>query len=152
MAKSKYTPGGFDLAVKKARAGRGLFAQEPIPKGACVIEYVGRTLRGDEEYTSRSRYLFEVTKKKTIDGWNKRNTARYINHSCKPNCEIEIRNKRVWVFAKRNIKPGEELGYDYGKSYFNSFLKPIGCRCLKCMSEKEWKKLSAKLKRKKKKA
>jgi SET domain-containing protein len=148
MAKSKYTPGGFDLAVKKARAGRGLFAQETIPKGACVIEYVGRTLRGEEEYTSRSRYLFEVTKKKTIDGWDKRNTARYINHSCKPNCEITIHKKRVFVMAKRSIQPGEELGYDYGKSYFDSFLKPIGCRCPKCMSEKEWQKLKSKMKKK----
>ena len=157
MKKSKYTPGGFDLAVKKARAGRGLFAKEVIPKGVCVIEYTGRTLKGEEEYSSRSRYLFEVTKKKTIDGWDKRNTARYINHSCKPNCEIEIYKKRVFVMSRRKIKPGEELGYDYGKIYFNSFIKPIGCRCLKCMSEKKWQKVKAKeaekaLKKKKKKA
>ena len=58
----------------------------------------------------------------------------------------------VATVTKRNIKPGEELGYDYGKSYFDSFLKPIGCRCLKCMSEKKWKELSAKMKKKKKKA
>lgn len=132
MRKSKFTPGGFDLAVKRASAGRGLFAQEPIPKGACIIEYIGRTLSEEEEQTSRSRYLFEVTPKKTIDGWDKRNTARYINHSCRPNCEIEIRKGRVFVMAKRNIKPGEELGYNYGKSYFDSFIKPIGCRCIKC--------------------
>ena len=144
MTKSKYTPGGFDLAVRRARAGRGLFAQEDIPKGVCVIEYVGRTLSKKEEYTSRSRYLFEVTKKKTIDGWNKRNTARYINHSCRPNCEVEIHKKRVFVMSKRKIKTGEELGYDYGKSYFDSFLKPFGCRCLKCMSEKAWAKVKAK--------
>lgn len=132
MRKSKFTPGGFRLAVKRASAGRGLFAMEPIPKGACVIEYVGRTLTEEEESTSRSRYLFEVTKKKTIEGWNKRNTARYINHSCRPNCEIEIRKKRVFVMAKRKIQPGEELGYDYGKNYFDSFIKPHGCRCIKC--------------------
>lgn len=144
MAKSRYTPGGFDLAVKKARAGRGLFAKEDIPKGVCVLEYVGRTLSKEEEYTSRSRYLFEVTKNKTIDGWNKRNTARYINHSCKPNCEVEIHKKRVYVFSIRKIKAGEELGYNYGKSYFDAFLKPIGCRCLKCMSEKKWAKVQAK--------
>jgi uncharacterized protein len=132
MRKSKFTPGGFRLAVKRASAGRGLFAMEPIPKGACVIEYVGRTLTEEEESTSRSRYLFEVTKKKTIEGWNKKNTARYINHSCRPNCEIEIRKKRVFVMAKRAIKEGEELGYDYGKNYFDSFIKPHGCRCIKC--------------------
>lgn len=149
MTKSKYTPGGFDLAVKGARAGRGLFAQEDIPKGVCVIEYMGRTLSREEEYTSRSRYLFEVTKKKTIDGWTKRNKARYINHSCKPNCEVEVYKKRVFVFSLRKIKAGEELGYDYGKSYFNEFLKPIGCRCRKCMSEKAFAKVKAKEARKK---
>jgi len=132
MANSKYKPGGFGLAVKKARAGRGLFAKEDIPKGVCITEYFGRTLTEDEEYTSRSRYLFEVTPNKTIDGWNKRNTARYINHSCRPNCEVEIRKGRVWVMAKRNIKPGEELAYNYGKNYVESFIKPIGCRCAKC--------------------
>jgi len=132
MRKSKFTPGDFRLAVKRASAGRGLFAQERIPKGACIIEYVGRTLTAKEEQNSRSRYLFEVTKKKTIEGWNKKNTARYINHSCRPNCEIEIRKKRVFVMAKRAIKEGEELGYDYGKAYFDSFIKPLGCRCIKC--------------------
>jgi SET domain-containing protein len=123
--------------VKRARAGRGLFALESIPKGVCIIEYTGRTLKGDEEFTSRSRFLFEVTKKKTIDGWNKKNTARYINHSCRPNCEITIRKARVFVMAKRAIKPGEELAYDYGKEYFDDFIKRIGCRCLKCQPEKE---------------
>ncbi|MEM7191357.1 MAG: SET domain-containing protein [Pseudomonadota bacterium] len=156
MAKSRYVPGGFDIAVKKARAGRGLFAKEDIPKGVCLLEYTGRTLTCEEEYTSRSRYLFEVTKKKTIDGWNKHNTARFINHSCKPNCEVEVHKKRVFVFSLRKIKAGEELGYDYGKSYFNEFLKPIGCLCLKCMPEKKWLKVVAKekkaLKKKKKKA
>ena len=132
MRKSKFTPGGFDLAVRRASAGRGLFAEEPIPKGACVIEYIGKTLSEEEEETSRSRYLFEVARNKTIDGWNRRNTARYINHSCKPNCEIEIRKRRIFVMAKRNIKPGEELGYNYGKTYVESFIKPIGCRCIKC--------------------
>ena len=123
--------------MKRARAGRGLFALEYIPKGVCIIEYTGRTLKGDEEFTSRSRYLFEVTAKKTIDGWNKKNTARYINHSCRPNCEIIIRKARVFVMAKRAIKPGEELAYDYGKEYFDDFIKRIGCRCLKCQPEKK---------------
>jgi SET domain-containing protein len=133
MRKSKFTPGGFQLAVKRASAGRGLFALEPIPKGACIIEYTGPTLADEEWENSSSRYLFEVNKKKTIDGWNKANTARYINHSCHPNCEIEIRKGRVFVMAKRAIKEGEELGYSYGKEYFDHFIKPIGCKCRKCM-------------------
>jgi uncharacterized protein len=129
---SKFTPGGFRLAVKRASAGRGLFALEPIPKGACIIEYTGRRITDEEWVQSRSRYLFKVTEKKTIDGWDKDNTARYINHSCRPNCEIEIHRARVFVMAKRAIRPDEELGYNYGKEYFEQILKPMGCRCLKC--------------------
>ena len=129
---SKFTPGGFRLAVKRASAGRGLFALEPIPKGACIIEYTGRRITDEEWVQSRSRYLFKVTEKKTIDGWDKDNTARYINHSCRPNCQIEIHRARVFVMAKRAIRPEEELAYNYGKEYFEQILKPIGCRCLKC--------------------
>ncbi|MGH6735548.1 MAG: SET domain-containing protein [Methyloceanibacter sp.] len=136
MGKSKFTPGGFRLAVKRACAGRGLFALERIPKGVCIVEYTGREITEEEWLKSRSRYLFKVTEKKTIDGWDKSNLARYINHSCRPNCEIEIRKGRVFVMAKRGIRPGEELAYDYGKEYFDDMIKPIGCRCLKCRPAK----------------
>jgi uncharacterized protein len=132
MKTSKFIPGKFRLAVKRASAGRGLFTLESIAKGACIAEYTGRTLKEAEWNTSRSRYLFKITEKKTIDGWNKKNLARYINHSCRPNCEIEIRNGRVFVMAKRAIKPGEELGYHYGEEYFEDEIKPISCKCLRC--------------------
>lgn len=128
----KFTLGDLDLKVKRSRAGLGLFAQEPIAKGACVVEYTGRQISKDEEYTINSKYLFEVTQKKTIDGSPRSNTARYINHSCRPNCEIEIWRGHVYIMAKRNIKAGEELAYDYGKEYFDEYIKPKGCRCLKC--------------------
>jgi SET domain-containing protein len=136
MRRSKFSPGRYRLAVKRARAGRGLFALEPIPKGACIIEYVGRTVKEEEWVNSRNRYLFKVTEKKTIDGWNEENMARFINHSCRPNCEIEIWKRRVFVVAKRAIKTGEELAYYYGKEYFDHHIKPIGCKCLKCIPEK----------------
>ncbi|MDE1924736.1 MAG: SET domain-containing protein-lysine N-methyltransferase [Patescibacteria group bacterium] len=129
---SKYIPGTYDLRVKRGSSGRGLFAYSPIKKGTCVVEYFGRTLTEPEEYTSRSLYLFEVTKKKTIDGNVKGNIAKYINHSCKPNCEAETYKGRVWIMAKRNIKVGEELAYDYGKDFFDEHIKKKGCRCLKC--------------------
>lgn len=132
MKRSKFTPGGFRLAVKRASAGRGLFTFEDIPKGACIAEYTGRTITDEEWLSTRNRYLFKVTEKRTINGWNKKNTARYINHSCRPNCEIEIRKGRVFVMAKRAIKSGEELAYDYGKEYFDDIIKPLGCKCLKC--------------------
>jgi hypothetical protein len=133
----RYQPGGFDLAVKRSSAGFGLFAQQDIPKGACVIEYTGRELKPGEEFTARSKYLFEISAKKTIDGSPRWNTARYINHSCRPNCEPEIHKGRVFIFAKRKIKAGEELAYNYGKDYFDNFIKPHGCRCLKCAAARD---------------
>lgn len=133
--KNKFEPGDFTLKVRRSAAGLGLYTQEAIPKGACIIEYVGRTLLPGEDMTITSQYLFEITKTKTIDGGARSNTARYINHSHRPNCEIEYYKERVFVLAKRNIQAGEELGYDYGSSFYNEYIKPKGCRCIKCHPE-----------------
>ncbi len=132
LTKRKFDIGTYALKVKRSRAGLGLFTEDPIKKGACIIEYIGRTISEKEEYTSKSKYLFGVTKTKTIDGAIRTNTARYINHSCRPNCEVETYRGHVYVMAKRSIKAGEELSYDYQKSYFNDHIKPKGCKCLKC--------------------
>jgi SET domain-containing protein len=126
-----------DLKRKRGINGLGLFTTVPIKKGDCIIEYVGPILTTDDEVNARGgQYLFEVSKKKTIDGSVRSNTARYINHSCRPNCEVEIKKTRVFVYAKRAIKPGEELSYDYGKSFWNEYIKPKGCRCEKCSLKK----------------
>ena len=109
VRKSKYEPGNYKFLVKRSIAGLGLFAGEDLPKGACLIEYKGRTLSEREEYTSRSKYLFEINSKRTIDGGARSNLARYINHSCRPNAEIEIKKERILVMAKRKIKEGEEI-------------------------------------------
>lgn len=119
------------LRVRRSAAGLGLYTDHPIKKGAVVIEYVGRVVSERESETSRSKYLFEISKHKTIDGKPRWNKAGYINHSCRPNCEPEIRKGRVFIEAKRNIKEGEELSYDYGKEYFDEHIKPFGCRCAK---------------------
>lgn len=129
---SKFQPGDFDLKVKRSVAGLGLFAHSAIPKGACVIEYAGKILTKEEEEASNSLYLFDAGGGVTIDGAPRWNTARYINHSCRPNCEIDIYKRRVYVMAKRAIKPGEELTYDYDTEYFKEYIKPKGCRCIKC--------------------
>lgn len=129
--RKSYSPGDFNLLVKRSKTGLGLYTEEEIPKGACVIEYTGRPISAEEEEKSRSRYLFEISARKTIDGAPRWNTARYINHSCRPNCEPNIYKGRVYIHARRRIKPGEELNYDYGKAYFNQYLKEV-CRCPKC--------------------
>lgn len=131
----RYKPGDFEFAVKRASAGLGLFTKSAIPKGACVIEYTGTPMTREQMYTSNSRYLFAINSRKMIDGSPRWNTARYINHSCRPNCEIEIYKGRVWIFARRNIRPGEELGYDYGEEYVNEYLTGK-CLCAACAPEK----------------
>ena len=134
---SKFTPGDFDLRVRRSSAGLGLFTESMIPKGACIIEYVGREVSKEESETSKSKYLFEISKSKTIDGKPKWNKAGYINHSCRPNAESEITKGRVFIMATRTIKPGEELTYDYGKEYVDEHIKPFGCRCAKCAEKKQ---------------
>lgn len=132
MKKTKYEPGNFKLLVKRSSAGLGLFAGEDIPKDVCLIEYFGRTISPQEEYTSKSKYLFGLNSRCTIDGTTRKNKARYINHSCRPNAEAVIKNNRIFIMARRKIKTGEEIAYDYGKEYWNEHIKPHGCRCLKC--------------------
>lgn len=119
------------LRVGRSSAGLGLFATRSFKKGERIIEYVGRTLTTAEEYSSRSKYLFEVNTRRTIDGRARTNIARYINHSCRPNCEPEIVRGHIFIDAIKNIKAGEEFCYDYGEEYFNEHIKPYGCRCAK---------------------
>ncbi len=134
VVRKSYVPGDFQLRVGRSKTGLGLFAESDIPKGSCIIEYVGPEISKAEEETINSLYLFEVNARKTIDGSPRYNKARYINHSCRANSEPNIHKGRVFIHALRNIKAGEELNYDYGKSYFNAYLKDV-CACPKC-SEK----------------
>ncbi len=127
----KYTPGAYELKVKRSVAGLGLFTLSDIPKGACIIEYRGNILTKQQEEDSNSLYLFDAEDGVTIDGAPRWNTARYINHSCRPNAEIDIHKHRVFVMAKRSIKAGEELAYDYDKDYWKEYIEPKGCRCIK---------------------
>jgi SET domain-containing protein len=131
MSRRNYTITGRLLLVKRSSAGLGLFAGESIGKNECVIEYVGRVISKEEEFASKSLYLFHVKRGMTLDGKPKINKAGYINHSCKPNCEIEVYKSRVYVFSKKKIEAGEELTYDYGKEYFDEHIAP-NCRCVKC--------------------
>ena len=117
------------LKVRKTHSGLGMITLEPIEKGGFVIEYVGTILNKEQADKRAGKYLFETSKNRFIDGSDRSNTARYLNHSCKPNCEVEIKSGHVLIFAKRAIKAGEELEYDYGKEYFDEFIVGYGCRC-----------------------
>jgi SET domain-containing protein len=129
-----------DERFKVIKAGKGLgFGLKtniPFKKGDFVIEYVGikRTNKEVEDHTGK--YLFEINNKFTIDGSPRYNTARYINHSCAPNCEVEIKKGKIMIMAIKKITAGQELTYDYGKEYFDEFIKPVGCKCVKCLNKK----------------
>ena len=125
----------YKLKVKRSKAGLGLFAEEAILKGNFIIEYFGRELTDAQQYTSKSVYLFEVNSKKTVDGSLRENTARYINHSCKPNCEVEIKKGHILISSIKNIAVGDELNYDYGKEFWETYVKSKGCRCAKCQTK-----------------
>jgi SET domain-containing protein len=109
--------------------GEGLFAAEDIEKGDFIIEYTGEKIRTKVADTLKTRYLFELDEKWTIDGQMLSNTARYINHSCEPNCEADTHDGHILISATRDIAAGEELGMDYGEEYFDEFIKPTGCKC-----------------------
>ncbi|HEX3099678.1 MAG TPA: SET domain-containing protein-lysine N-methyltransferase [Patescibacteria group bacterium] len=128
------------LIVKKSIAGLGLFATQPIKKGSFIIEYKGPLLSDDQVDAKGGKYLFALGKKWTIDGTSRENIARYINHSCVgTNCEPIQYALHIKIKAKRNIKPGEELFYDYGKEYFDAFIGKH-CNCAKHSKKKKTKK------------
>jgi hypothetical protein len=120
------------VRVRRSRAGLGLFSVRAIKKGM-YLEYTGKIISNKKADAMKgARYLFELNSKWTIDGSTRQNLARYVNHSCTPNCESVQNGKRVFIKAKKNIPAGEQLTYDYGKEYFDEFIKPFGCVCKKC--------------------
>lgn len=119
----------------RALTGLGLFATRPIKKRVRIAEYKGPRLnlkQAEKAEASGNRYLFEVNGRWTIDGKARGNIARYFNHSCNPNTDSTIRNGRVFIFTLRNIKPGEELTYNYGIDYLKNVIGKSNCRCPRC--------------------
>jgi hypothetical protein len=141
------------LRVGRSRTGLGLYAVDPIPKGDFIIQYWGKMITAAKGDELDNKYLFEINSKWTIDGATRRNIARYANHSCRPNAESDVkRDGRVIILAKKNIKPGEEITYDYGENYFEAFIEPLGCLCDKCIEKRAEKRKLARKKSAAKKA
>jgi uncharacterized protein len=138
-------PSNKPYRVGRSRTGLGLFATKPIKKGSKIIRYFGPLLdsKKKEEDAIENKYLFELNNRWTIDGSVRKNVARYINHSCRPNAESDVRprKRKVYIRAIKHIEPGEEISYDYGTEYFKQYLKPIGCKCAAC-EKKRSKKLA----------
>ena len=98
-----------------------------------------------------NKYLYELNSRWTIDGANRKNVARYANHSCRPNAESDVlRGHKIIIRSIRKIQPDEEILYDYGKDYFNLILKPIGCKCAKCEEKRKAERAEKRLKAKRK--
>jgi len=128
-------PTKYKVRPKKSASGIGLFADVDIPKKKFIIEYWGKMVTDEEADDICGKYLFELENGKTIVGTTRENIARYANHSCRPNAEAYIVGNRVYLYSCKNIKAGDEITYDYGKEYFNHFIKPYGCRCGKCVKK-----------------
>jgi len=112
----------------------GLFTKTDIKKGEKVIEYKGRKFthkqveENDRFDNSKAIYLFTLNERYVLDGDTKTNTAKYINHSCDPNCEVDIIKGKIWIIAIKDIKKGDELSYDYGFGYDADF-RQFPCKC-----------------------
>lgn len=131
------------LVVRPSRIhAAGVFTTSSIRKGARVVEYSGPRItpeEADRRYDGASRtYLYGLDDGKTvIDG---EGLGAYLNHSCDPNCEVDEIKGRVWLFAIRNIAPGEELVWDYNL-YDDEDPAPCHCGSPKCrgtMYSREW--------------
>lgn len=121
--------------------GTGVYAVAPIKKGTRIIEYLGERIshaEADRRYQLKGdddghTFLFIASNRTVIDAARGGNDARFINHSCDPNCETVIENSRVFIEAIRDIKPGEELGYDYQLTWESTDdpadLALYACRC-----------------------
>jgi SET domain-containing protein len=112
--------------------GIGVFALEAISKNTRIIDYAGELVRNRDSEAREERYLakgciwvFRVNRRWRRDAAVGGNLARYINHSCRPNCWIEIVDRTIWIRASRAIRKGEELTYDYATIGDHT----IPCRC-----------------------
>ncbi|MEL6803059.1 MAG: SET domain-containing protein [Bacteroidota bacterium] len=125
-----------DFQVFRSSAGFGLKALRDFKKGETIIEYLGEKISDAEADKRANRYLFEINDQWTIDGSPRSNLARYINHSCRPNAEavLDEEDERIYIDAKKRIKAGEEITYDYGKNHFEEYIKPKGCKCAPCLA------------------
>lgn len=130
----------FELR-RSAIQGLGAFARKAIPKGTRIIEYTGERIsnaeadrRYDDAKMGRHHtFLFTLTSRTVVDAAVDGNEARFINHSCDPNCEAVIEDGRIWIEAIRRIPEGTELVYDYqyehDEDYTQEDLDWYACRC-----------------------
>ena len=113
---------------------RGLFASKNIKKGTKIIYYTGKIITKKQTENNpkfdndKAIYLFNLNNRYDLDGDFVYNTARLINHSCNPNCEVEGKGLKLWISSIKDINKNEELTYDYGFSFDENY-KDFPCKC-----------------------
>lgn len=110
--------------------GTGGFARLNMAAGTRVIEYIGRKVSKNESQRLcelNNEYVFSLDEEFDIDGSVSFNPARFVNHSCEPNCEAIMEDGRIWIVATRDIRAGEEITYNYGYDLEDYHEHP--CRC-----------------------
>lgn len=127
-----------DLLIIKSSGihGTGAFAKVAIPRGSRVIEYTGERISKADSIArceANNPYIFTLTDTEDLDGSVEWNPARFINHSCSPNCDAELDGERIWVVARRDIQPGEELTFNYGYSLEDYREYPCECGSPECV-------------------
>jgi SET domain-containing protein len=142
LSKRIVKPRPFDVRESDVH-GTGVFANRTIRRGERVVEYKGERITAEESDTRypdpedtdepHHTFLFEVDDEIVIDGAVNGNSARFINHSCDPNCEAVDEDGRIFIEALREIQAGEELNYDYGFDLGEPHTKKLKelypCRC-----------------------
>ena len=121
------------IVRKRSRLhGFGVFARAPINKNTRIIDYAGELVRNSDIEAREERYLadgciwtFRINRAWSRDAAVGGNIARFINHSCQPNCWFQVVDQTIWIRASRRIEPGEELTYDYATVGDHT----IQCRC-----------------------
>ena len=116
-------------------AGQGLFAGQAIKQGTKIIRYIGEKISHEESerrLTAGNVYIFGLDERYAIDGSTPKNTARYINHSCDPNCHTEQFDNTIWIVAIKDIAAGEELTYNYGYEMNDEPAEPCHCGAQNC--------------------
>ena len=116
--------------------GTGGFARVNLRRGKRIIEYVGPRLSkavGQAELDKGNAYIFTLDERYDIDGSVEWNPAQFLNHSCEPNCESRIVRNRIWLYALRSIKTGDELTYNYGHDLAGYKDGPCHCGALTCV-------------------
>ena len=115
--------------------GTGAFARTDIPAGTRVIEYIGERISKEESIRRCERnneYIFALNEQFDLDGNIPANAARYLNHSCVPNCEAELQEGHIWIVARRGIRAGEELTFNYGFDLIDYREHPCRCGAAEC--------------------